>query len=86
MPDKKVTFSMLLKKEGKHVAHYYDGVEEDAPNDPFKDGYMPHAHFEELGKPEVITVTIESGDTLEMLRKHEEAAKKTTRPRRTRTK
>lgn len=61
MPDNKVTFSMVLKKEGKHVAHYHDGVEKGGnSNDPFKDAYMPHESFQALGKPEIIHVTVET--------------------------
>jgi hypothetical protein len=53
---------MTLKKEGKHVAHYHSD-NEGMPS-AFKDSYMPHDHFEQHGKPQVITVTITPGDQL----------------------
>lgn len=56
-------FVMQLKKEGKHVAHYHSDVEGEMSS-AFKDSYMPHEHFTDLGKPETITVTIVPGDDL----------------------
>ena len=57
-------FVMQLKKEGKSVAHFATGVDDDEDTCAFKDAYMPHSDFVDMGKPTEITVTIVPGDKL----------------------
>lgn len=61
---KQSKFVMSLKRNGKGVTHFVTGSEDEMPS-AFKDGYMPNNYFDDLGKPQEITVTIVAGNHVE---------------------
>lgn len=60
----KSTTVLKLKRAGTKAAHYQLEAAEGEALGVVKDLYTPISHFELLGSPEYITVTVEPGDRL----------------------